>query len=287
MKKVLNIILELFITTILIIVISCLPVYVQTLETKQFISALYESVYYLFHPSLIYIPQSVGEDLTLFEVLRKNYLNTMVVLLASFIVSLIFALIITYIYIKSSQRIRRYFSSLFFFLESIPDVLMVIMLQFLFIVLFKKWGISFSVVALNEENPIYLLPIICLSNIPTLQLFKYFSSFIEEEEQKIYSDFLRAKGLSKDYIIWRHLFRNALIHFLSQSKSIIMFMLSNLLILELVLNINGLMVFIKSYGIGDFRILMWCLIVIYMPFLLFYKIMELFIRDWKNEGRVV
>ncbi|BCB02415.1 peptide ABC transporter permease [Bacillus sp. KH172YL63] len=246
--------------------------------------AFISSFQYLFNPGALQIPQYYGEELAFFNIIGEKYFNTMIILITSFLIAIILSLVVSFLYIKSNEKIKRTFSSFFFVLESVPDVLMVIILQFSFVMVYKFSGWSLGITAITNDGSLYLLPIICLSVIPTIQLFKYFSSYVEEEQKKTYSEFLKAKGLSENYIIVFHLFKNSLIQFISQSKNIILFMLSNLLILELVLNIDGLMGFIKTYGIGDHRILMWCLILIYLPFLLFYKSIHLITEHRTSNG---
>lgn len=269
--------IELLITVLIIIIVSCLPSFVQSINFTVFFNNIISSFIYLFNPNAIIIPQEYGSDVTLFHALEGYYSYSMIVLISSFIVALVLSLIFSFIFIKFSTKKRTLISSVLFLLETVPDVLIVVLIQFLFIWFFKVSDISLGVVALNDRH-IYLLPIICLSFVPILQLFKYFSSFVEVEQSKDYSYFLKSKGLNENYVIIIHLFRNALIHFINHSKSIVLFMISNLLILELVLNMDGLMVFIKTYGIGDHRILMWCLILIYLPFSIFYGVVNIIIN---------
>ncbi len=194
------------------------------------------------------------------------YINSISILFFSFLLSIFLALFLTFFYIKSSEKSKKGVRGVLFFIESMPDALTVVLIQICVIWIFKNTGILLSNVVSFGGDSLLVLPILCLTIIPTLQLFNYFTSYVLEEQDKLYVQFLYSKGLRQNYIIIVHLFRNALIHLVNHSKGIFLFMLSNLLILELILNVDGMMRFIQIYGLTDHRVLIWSLLSLYIPF---------------------
>ena len=122
-----------------------------------------------------------------------------------------------------------------FILEAVPDMMMMICLQIFFIWVLKKFGESPITIISFNENRAYLLPILSLAVLPTLQMFRMMVLYIKEEHGKDYVEVAYGKGLSSSYILCIHLFKNISIHFFHHLKTIFVFLLSNLFILEFVL----------------------------------------------------
>jgi peptide/nickel transport system permease protein len=263
-----------------IVLIGCFPLLLQTGSIVSFLESIASGFFYLVHPQEVIIPLSNGSNLTFFEAVKEKYINSAVILLGSFILAVVFAILFAYIVSLFSNKGKRIFDITFFILQSMPDILIVLLAQQFIIWIFKMTG--FSVISIYEfgGQKIYFLPIICLSIIPALHLFKYFHTSISEEKSKDYYLFLKSKGLSERYVFFIHLLRNTVVTLVSYSKNIILFMISSLLILEIVFNMDGIMKFVKVYGIGDYRILILVLIMIYVPSYILIKLGEFIITIW-------
>lgn len=265
-----------------IVFISCLPGLLQTQSFTYFFQSLGNGIYYLFQPHKIFIPMSNGEEVTFFSAVASSYLNSIIIIVASFVISIVVAMITTYIFSLGSQLFKKIISGFLFVLESMPDVLIILLSIQFFIWLFKATGVSVGIYEFGGET-VYLLPILVLSAIPTIFLFKYMTVSIAEEKGKDYYLLSKARGFGESYIFFIHLFRNTLITLVQYYKSIFLYMISSLLILEIILRLNGIMTFVKIYGIGDFRVLMWVLIMLYIPLYIFMRASEYIVNKWTAD----
>ncbi|WP_226793212.1 ABC transporter permease subunit [Bacillus sp. B1-b2] len=273
-------IIEFVLILCVIVLIGCFPLLLQTGSMVPFLEGISSGFYYLVHPQEVTIPLSNGSNLTFFEAVKEKYINSAVILLCSFIIAVVFAVLFTYIASLISNKSKRMLDFSFFIIQSMPDVLIILLAQQFIIWIFKITEFSaISIYELGGEK-IYFLPIICLSIIPALHLFKYFHTSISEEKSKDYYLFLKSKGLSEGYVFFIHLLRNTVVTLVSYSKNIILFMISSLLILEILFNMDGIMKFVKVYGIGDYRILILVLVMIYIPSYILIKLGEYIISKW-------
>ncbi|KAB7672136.1 ABC transporter permease subunit [Bacillus sp. B1-b2] len=280
MRTCLKMIIEFVLILCVIVLIGCFPLLLQTGSMVPFLEGISSGFYYLVHPQEVTIPLSNGSNLTFFEAVKEKYINSAVILLCSFIIAVVFAVLFTYIASLISNKSKRMLDFSFFIIQSMPDVLIILLAQQFIIWIFKITEFSaISIYELGGEK-IYFLPIICLSIIPALHLFKYFHTSISEEKSKDYYLFLKSKGLSEGYVFFIHLLRNTVVTLVSYSKNIILFMISSLLILEILFNMDGIMKFVKVYGIGDYRILILVLVMIYIPSYILIKLGEYIISKW-------
>lgn len=275
--------LEFMVVFLCIIIVSCLPILFQTASLPLFLNQIMNSFYFLVHPEEITLPMYTSKEIPLFNVLGPKYVNSLVLLLCAFGVSLFISTFFGIIYISVSSRLKRVLNSLVSILETMPDVLMLILSQIFFIWLFKQTGILVNVFFIGDDITQFLIPILCLSLIPTLHLFRFFVASMEEEQHRDYYYYAKSKGLNYWYILIIHLLRNIAYNFISHSKTILLFMLSSLLMLEIIFNINGMMDFIKVYGIGDYRILVWCLILLYLPIIFILRLNEWVIKKLTGQ----
>ena len=79
------------------------------------------------------------------------------------------------------------------------------------------WESPVTIISFNE-NRAYLLPILSLAVLPTLQMFRMMVLYIKEEQGKHYVEVAYGKGLSSSYILCIHLFKNISIHFFHHLK---------------------------------------------------------------------
>lgn len=94
---------------------------------------------------------------------------------------------------------------------------------------------------------IYFLPILTLTLIPIIYLYKNTIMMYENELGKPYVELGIAKGLSKLYILLRHVFPNVLASFFYNLKYMYLLLLSNMVVLEYMYNIYGLLKFIINH----------------------------------------
>ncbi|WLD93428.1 ABC transporter permease subunit [Alkalihalobacillus sp. AL-G] len=172
---------------------------------------------------------------------------SLTVLMTAILVALFAAGFLTFITMLLPRKWIRRIKVITFVFESLPDLLIIIMCQVIIVWLYKNTGLLVFEVASMPGEPIYIMPIICLSILPMIQYFKVMVSIVENELEKQYVELAKAKGLVQRKILIVHVLRNSMASILNHTKTIIWFMLSNLLILEYIFNIDGIMRFLFEY----------------------------------------
>ncbi|MGG0283065.1 ABC transporter permease subunit [Bacillus pacificus] len=206
-----------------------------------------------------------------FPQLFVHYKETIVIFLAAFFISLFVAFCIVYMIMSSSPRIQHRIKSFLIFLESIPDILLILGSQILVIWFFKQTGfLPFKIAAIGGES-IRGLPILCLSIPTTIMFVKLLVLRFENELEKDYVLFAKAKGLGRFHILNRHILRNVLLSTLFFAKTNIFFMLSNLYIIEWIFNTRGIFMFVKSYPDMKVELFIVSVLLIYIPTFILFK----------------
>ncbi|MHC2834942.1 ABC transporter permease subunit [Bacillus sp. F9_6S_D1_P_5] len=219
----------------------------------------------------------------LFPQLFVHYKETIIIFLAAFFISLFVAFCIVYVIMSSSPRIQHRIKSFLIFLESIPDILLILVSQILVVWFFKQTGfLPFQIASIGGES-IRGLPIFCLS-IPTTILFvKMLVLRFENELEKDYVLFAKAKGLNRFHILNRHVLRNVLLSTLFFAKTNIFFMLSNLYIIEWIFNTGGIFMFLKSYEGIRIEVFIVSVLLIYIPIFILFKLFHYLIPAAMKE----
>lgn len=219
----------------------------------------------------------------LFPQLFVHYKETIVIFLAAFFISLFVAFCIVYVIMSSSPRIQHRIKSFLILLESIPDILLILVSQILVVWFFKQTGfLPFQIASIGGES-IRGLPIFCLS-IPTTILFvKMLVLRFENELEKDYVLFAKAKGLGRFHILNRHILRNVLLSTLFFAKTNIFFMLSNLYIIEWIFNTGGIFMFLKSYESIRVEVFIVSVLLIYIPIFILFKLFHYLIPAAMKE----
>ncbi|EJQ54240.1 hypothetical protein IEQ_00621 [Bacillus cereus BAG6X1-2] len=222
-------------------------------------------------------------DKFLFPQLFVHYKETMVIFLAAFFISLFVAFCIVYMIMSSSPRIQHRIKSFLIFLESIPDILLILGSQILVIWFFKQTGfLPFQIASIGDES-IRGLPIFCLSIPTTIMFVKMLVLRFENELEKDYVLFAKAKGLDRFHILNRHILRNVLLSTLFFAKTNVFFMLSNLYIIEWIFNTGGIFMFLKSYEGIRVEVFIVSVLLIYIPIFILFKLFHYLIPAAMKE----
>jgi len=212
----------------------------------------------------------------LFPQLFVHYKETIIIFLAAFFISLFVAFCIVYVIMSSSPRIQHRIKSFLIFLESIPDILLILVSQILVVWFFKQTGfLPFQIASIGGES-IRGLPILCLSIPTTIMFVKMIVLRFENELEKDYVLFAKAKGLGRFHILNRHILRNVL-------KTNIFFMLSNLYIIEWIFNTGGIFMFLKSYFGIRVEVFIVSVLLIYIPIFILFKLFHYLIPAAMKE----
>ncbi|QQN84441.1 ABC transporter permease subunit [Bacillus toyonensis] len=222
-------------------------------------------------------------DKFLFPQLFVHYKETIVIFLAAFFISLFVAFCIVYMIMSSSPRIQHRIKSFLIFLESIPDILLILVSQILVIWFFKQTGfLPFQIASIGGES-IRGLPILCLSIPTTIMFVKMLVLRFENELEKDYVLFAKAKGLNRFHILNRHILRNVLLSTLFFAKTNVFFMLSNLYIIEWIFNTSGIFMFLKSYMGIRIEVFIVSVLLIYIPIFIIFKLFHYLIPAAMKE----
>lgn len=222
-------------------------------------------------------------DKFLFPQLFVHYKETIVIFLTAFFISLFVAFCIVYMIMSSSPRIQHRIKSFLIFLESIPDILLILVSQILVIWFFKQTGfLPFQIASIGGES-IRGLPIFCLSIPTTIMFVKMLVLRFENELEKDYVLFAKAKGLNRFHILNRHILRNVLLSTLFFAKTNIFFMLSNLYIIEWIFNTGGIFMFLKSYEGIRVEVFIVSVLLIYIPIFILFKLFHYLIPAAMKE----
>ncbi|WP_142333418.1 ABC transporter permease subunit [Bacillus mycoides] len=222
-------------------------------------------------------------DKFLFPQLFVHYKETIVIFLVAFFISLFVAFCIVYMIMSSSPRIQHRIKSFLIFLESIPDILLILVSQILVIWFFKQTGfLPFQIASIGGES-IRGLPIFCLSIPTTIMFVKMLVLRFENELEKDYVLFAKAKGLNRFHILNRHILRNVLLSTLFFAKTNIFFMLSNLYIIEWIFNTGGIFMFLKSYEGIRVEVFIVSVLLIYIPIFILFKLFHYLIPAAMKE----
>jgi peptide/nickel transport system permease protein len=226
-----------------------------------------------------------GDFRPLFPFIFKPFLYSITILFATLALSLIVSAVLTFFTMLLSKKVLQKVKFLLFIFESLPDLLIIVVLQLTIIKIYQKTGLLlFSIASLPDEKA-YALPIICLSVLPMIQFYKIMILVFEEELDKNYVELAKGKGLKASWILLVHVLRNAIIQLFYHSKSIIWFMLSNLLILEYLFNILGITRFLFDYMTPP--IFTVGLYILFIPLFFIYAVGELLVSRFAKEGAAI
>lgn len=229
----------------------------------------------IIHPNgLDYIISGVKRPL--FPKILEPWSYSIILLFSAFFIAFAVSLATTYFTMLLSEKTRDKIKFVLFSLESVPDVLIIEIFTLIVIGLYKETGFLFLNIATYGAAKAYTLPIIVLAVLPTILLYRTMILGFEEETNQPYVDLARSKGLGIHHLLVSHIFRNALIHIFQHSKFTIWFMLSNLLVVEYIFNIHGLLYFMFMQNSAE--VFTIGLFLLFLPIFVLFSIGQVFIE---------
>lgn len=223
--------------------------------------------------SLVYLNPISGVERELFPFFWNAYEYSLGVFFSSLFFSLFLSIVVLFFYFLLGKPFQILVDFISFVLSSLPDIFIIVGSQLLVVWVFKETGVFlFDFVALGEDRA-YLLPILCLSILPTMYFIKTLTVLMKEEFEKPYVELARSKGISYFRILFVHVFRNTIISLAYHGKNVIWLMLSNLLILEYLFNMLGVTTFLFSYNTPTLFAV--TSILLFVPIYVFLKIVQL------------
>ncbi|MFI8687512.1 ABC transporter permease subunit [Rossellomorea sp. NPDC077527] len=267
-----------------ILFISCIPYLFEhfRLDFKQYFQKMAELFSNL--SSFQNLEFSIGRNVfrPIFPTILAPLRESLILVGGSLLLSLVISLVIAFAIVNLKKKRIIVFQEIFTYIQAIPDIFYIILLQILIVWMYQKTNIQlFNFASFGEEQAIFL-PILSLSITPTMIMTKLLISQILEELTKSYTNLALAKGLSFRRMIFVHVLRNTIYSLFHYSKTIILFFLTNLLIVEYLFNIPGIMSFILQYPYPE--VFFMGILLIYYPIFLLFQCYELFVPKVIKEG---
>jgi peptide/nickel transport system permease protein len=267
-----QVIVQYIIGVFIFILIGSLPVLLRDLEldVDGYFTSIKELVIKIFTLSNL----TYDGEHEMLPAIVDRYFYTLKTLSLSFIFAVILAFILSYIIVLFLKNKKDYVLSFIEIIRTIPDIVGIFLLQSIFIWINKVYGVKLvQTVSLGSENQAFLLPLLSLSLPIFLFLTQVIVLKIFEELDKQYVLFAKAKGLTFIYLLNIHVLRNIKDDLFGHFKTIIWMMLSTLVMVEYIFNMDGLMMFnIKHISVELF---VFSCILFFTPFFIIYRLLEL------------
>lgn len=226
-------------------------------------------------PDLLSVIGPNGKEYTIFLQFWDYYFYSLAIFLSAFLLALGMGILLAYFTTYLPENRFNSVSKTVSLLEALPDLFIIIVIQFGVLFYFKQTGTLLFPVASTGQNKSYVLPILALALIPSLMVYKVILFLVRDELGKLYVNLAKSKGSTKSTLFFRHILRNITPSIFSHSKSILLLLLSSMVIFEQIFNINGIFTFIITYPEPD--IIAFTLILFYLPIFLLYALLTLII----------
>ncbi|PLS00985.1 ABC transporter permease subunit [Neobacillus cucumis] len=274
-KRMLLLILQCAVGVEVLALIAVFPVLFENLSfnLSEYLRAIYE-----LNVRIITFDHFLTADgqSSLFPVIFYKYFDSMKMLGLGVLAASVIAFLVAYLSLILFNNKIKYIKNFIEVAESIPDLMLILLLQFMVIMVYKKTGIKLAQVVTIRDEAI-LLPVISLSVPISLYITKVLIHYIEEELEKPYVILARAKGFTFTYILNVHVLRNIAEGMFGTSKTIFWSMLSTLLVIDYLFNMNGLLRIMLT---GRDPFMVGCLLI-FVPFFFLFRVYE-----WVSfEGR--
>src|SRR5690606_24334827 len=223
------------------------------LNIGMFINNIKQILKSLISPHTLSIIGPNGMEYSIFLQFWDSYLYSLSIFLSALFLALLLGILLAYLTTLLSEKKFILISKLASLLESLPDLFIIIVIQFFVLMYFKRTGIMLFPVASTGQNKSYILPVIALSLIPSIMIYKVILLLIKEEMKESYINLAKSKGFTKSYIFFHHVLRNIVSSLFNHSKAIVLILLSSMVIFERIFNINGIFTYIIKYHRSEER----------------------------------
>lgn len=280
-----NKLVQLLIIIIGIVCLSTLPkifTVSNTMDNFEFLSSVYKLILDLLKPHRITI-QTGYSELNLLESLIPYFMYSFTIFSCSFLLSIFCGIVLSILTTFLQENLQSLIKGFIDFIESLPDLLVFFLLQYIFITIYKNTGVLLFNVAGGFEKA-YFIPIVALSVLPTIYFFRISYHLIREESIKHYVEFARSKGLKSTEVLVKHVLKNIMLNFNFYLKPTFWYTFSNFIILEVVFNIVGITWFVLQYRTSEVTALSFILFLI--PWYLVFSIIELASNKLLQKGTI-
>ncbi|XQY93969.1 ABC transporter permease subunit [Metabacillus sp. HB246100] len=249
-----------------------------------FFDTIKKIVYHLFHFKEMTF-QIKGVEYKVYPYILDGVVYSLILLISALVVAYIASILLTLLTMQFSRRVREKIKLMILFLESLPDILVVLLLQLVIILIYKQTDVLLMKVVTVGDSQALLLPILCLALLPTIQLYRYTIHLYEEELKKDYILLGRAKGMRHTFLLVKHILRNTVVSLFFNLKKTIWFMLSTLVVVELLFGVIGITYFLTYYMAPE--IFVFVLLFLFVPIFLFYHVIREIIERSVKGGETL
>jgi ABC-type dipeptide/oligopeptide/nickel transport system permease component len=220
------------------------------------------------------------------DALADSFLKSAVLLLAALIVSFVFGVCKGIRDGYRAKGAKSWGTAGTIVALSIPDVLIVILVQVCLILLNRSnllpWLVN------SEFFSKVFIPFLCLSILPGVYISRIASTVVQEEIQKDYIQVAKAKGLAGWQVVLNHLLIATVIKVIDTLSSVLTVMISNMIIVEYLCYypgiVYGLMRYYQQNDTVPFIGFAMSLGLIYLAFSMLFKGIAKLINPMKREG---
>lgn len=251
------------------------------LDIGVYMENLMQIIQALISPQNIVFVGPTGFEYSIFVHFWDNYFYSMTLFLTALLITITIGIFIAYLTTLLPQKRYQLIVKTVSLLESLPDLFIIIIIQFAVLFYYKQTGTLLFSTAGTAQSRTYFLPIIALALIPTVMVFKVILYLVNEEMEKTYVHLAKSKGFNRSKIFFSHVLRNIAPNIIIHSKSIILILLSSMVVFEKLFNINGIFSYIIAYPSPD--IIAFTLILIYVPIFIAYTLIMKII--YKQTGQ--
>ncbi|PEA24599.1 peptide ABC transporter permease [Bacillus cereus] len=290
-KKVMVIFLQIILIALGIVFICCLPklflsapqnnenLIILELNWMDYVDYVKKVINSLLDP--LHITYEIyGNERLLLPNLLESYFYTLTIIISAFFIAVFLSIVLANFTFYLPKRIQSTISKSLNTIEAIPDLFLIISVQLIIISIYKNTNWLITIPFSTITNKTYFLPIVTLSILPTIYLYKINLLNYKNEMSNDYIDLAIAKGMKHFYILKQHVLLNASISIFYNAKSIMLLMISNSIILEFLFNSFGLFRFLISHQNPE--IISIGILLFMIPFYFLFEILKLIIVERRH-----
>ncbi|ANC75793.1 hypothetical protein ABE65_002655 [Fictibacillus phosphorivorans] len=210
--------------------------------------------------SVVFLDQIT--ERALFPEIWGIVIYTVGLILASFIIAITMALALGWMTELLPSFLKQVLLKYCSLLESLPDLFFVFFIQLFVVWIYKQTGWLAANPFTSSKEPALLIPLVTLSIVPGIYLFKILLLLSETEMNKDYITFARSKGISKSVIISKHLLSNTISELSVHFPIVMLLLFSQMVVLEYLFKMNGVIKILLSEQPYETKAMLLLLIVI-------------------------
>lgn len=239
-----------------------------------FLSNLQMYTYNLLHGSFGTYLKGVDERDLFQDILPfawRSFRLLFVSLLVATLISIMFG-----IFLSAYRKKDRFINGFLGILNSIPDFILILLLQLTAVTINLKVGKSIFRITSFGENDAILLPLISLIIIPMVYFTKEIMDHIAYISTEEYIRTALSKGLSKWTVVSQHVFTNLIPYLKADLIKVISISIGNLFIVEHLYSMKGITSFMFSYQ--QFQVWMTGFLFLSLIFIIVYIFLQLLFK---------